>query len=875
MIKRDSDLHQGQKRKSTASDLLNESGTQKKFCASIAQSSNQNNRSILISDDTDNRLNNSPGIHSNTTNNLHGMILSSSSVQNGADGSLNKVGKENLNDSFFDDDILFASKIVEQSTEEDKEIPVSYIRITHNENECLPVSTEDIFAALQLTPSLEVYKKYRKINQLYEWQKACLTNEKLLGGSNFILSLNPGAGKTLIAELLILRELLVNKKDALLMLPFKAIVDEKMSSLNVFKSVFGINIEEYSQGIGQLPPNKTADRNTIFVASYEKASFLIDSLIIEGRLDEIGLVVLDEMHMLNDESRGAQVEVTVFKCIQLAKKIQLIGLSGTLGNVEVLCKFMRAVHFNSGFRPVKLHQSVKHKKQIFNVLPDGKLQYSKDIKVLGIPHEKDPENLASLIYKVIPGKSVIIFCPTKAYCCACIKGLSSIVPKKMREPNAKKKKLADDLEKYFSKENKDVLIQGVLAGMAFHHSDLNYKCRILIEEAYKEGTLCVLVATSTLSAGINLPARMVIIRSPLVGYAPMTKSMYLQMIGRAGRAGYDEEGEAITMVNDSQLVAFKAMLESDLPLCDSRLNSKAGYLLDFIQNLMKLEVVSSVTQLHRYVGLTLFGIQNENYVTIVNEQLKQLIDEQMVIVEQDDLKFSLLGKAIVVANITSKESNKTLILDIQEGIIFAGKFHSIFTITPYDLNEKIDRQTFLSEYYKLSCNDRKILSHLKITPEEVQKVGTTGSTKESVPIRRLFFAMILHDVFREHIHFSEIAKKYELSEETLTNIIQDSAIQAHKILRLATEVGEELYALTTTIPLIIENFGRYTQKDIIALTRLHGVGNARAKQLYKAGLTTYKCIAECSIEDLMNKKIPNLYKEQVVKIIESARKLSR
>lgn len=73
--------------------------------------------------------------------------------------------------------------------------------------------------------------------------------------------------------------------------------------------------------------------------------------------------------------------------------------------------------------------------------------------------------------------------------------------------------------------------------MVFHHAGLTFDERDIIESAFGNGSLRVIVATSTLSSGVNLPARRVIIRSPLFAGKPMSALTYRQMIGRAGRMG--------------------------------------------------------------------------------------------------------------------------------------------------------------------------------------------------------------------------------------------------------------------------------------------------------------------------------------------------
>jgi DNA polymerase theta len=103
------------------------------------------------------------------------------------------------------------------------------------------------------------------------------------------------------------------------------------------------------------------------------------------------------------------------------------------------------------------------------------------------------------------------------------------------------------------------LIKG-LATVAFHHSGLSQQERETIELLFKKGYIKVIFCTSTLAAGVNLPAKRVIISSMRQGYnSELSSIQYRQMIGRAGRYGYDTEADAILICANNQYERKKAV----------------------------------------------------------------------------------------------------------------------------------------------------------------------------------------------------------------------------------------------------------------------------------------------------------------------------
>ncbi len=242
------------------------------------------------------------------------------------------------------------------------------------------------------------------ISNLWPWQIDCLSSEALAGGKNFLMALPTSAGKSLIAEVMLLRCVTQMRKKALLILPYVCLVVEKEDALEKLLEPTGNEIQSFYGSKGRIPLSAGP---ILGVATIEKGNSIINSLIEENRLQELALVVVDEIHMLSEAGnglhRGAIMESMICKLRNFAPHVQIIGMSATIPNAEQIASFMQAQYNSWQFRPVKLENRLQIRSALFN---------SECVQIQTL-HSSEPSLLIPrLLLEVLP-HSALIFCPTR------------------------------------------------------------------------------------------------------------------------------------------------------------------------------------------------------------------------------------------------------------------------------------------------------------------------------------------------------------------------------------------------------------------------------------------------------------------------------
>eukprot|EP00397_Hematodinium_sp_SG-2012_P000680 GEMP01000681.1.p1 GENE.GEMP01000681.1~~GEMP01000681.1.p1 ORF type:complete len:1441 (+),score=415.67 GEMP01000681.1:612-4325(+) len=428
------------------------------------------------------------------------------------------------------------------------------------------------------------------VKRLYEWQAECLSLPGVLDGTSLVYCAPTSGGKSLVAELLMMRRLLFNGLRGLYILPYVSICAEKVAFLRqLWGEAAGVRVE----GFFSSQVNTWHKGIDVAVCTIEKASGVLNRLFEENRIRELGTIVMDELHLMQDGHRGYLLELMLLKLKLYAQKradvnIQVIGLSATLPNVDALAAWMGAALYQTTFRPVPLQISVQCNGRLFD----------QDLKEIGPTSQhfgqKDYDGAASLCWDAVHAEqSVLCFCPTKARCekaaVQIAELFSSVQPG--QAPDALLQVLEDTPAGMCP-----ILAKTLPYRVAYHHAGLTTEERAALEAGFHDGTVRVLCCTSTLAAGVNLPCRRVIVRGLSVGTSALDQAKFKQMAGRAGRAGLDTFGECFLLVQGKEYDAVKKLLDAELPPLVSAV--KGPNLVRAFLETLCLGLISSADELH-------------------------------------------------------------------------------------------------------------------------------------------------------------------------------------------------------------------------------------------------------------------------------------
>lgn len=756
------------------------------------------------------------------------------------------------------------------------------------------------------------------VRSIYPWQSSCLLGRGLLTGEqNLVYTAPTGGGKSLVADVLLLKNIIQNPaKKSILVLPYVALVQEKLKWLRSL--VEGVTTD--SQDSTQLPqpPNWQQTSNQIRIAGYfggskatvnwadyhvavctiEKANSLINTAIEEGKDGEIGVVVLDELHMLNDEHRGYIMELLATKLLSLGSDVQIIGMSATLPNPELLAEWLKAKFYIAKYRPIPIQEHLVYENSIYpSSNADDFCRTASQLTTDGVPATPRPrpyqmieasahkqlENpvmnavVALAVETGSSGHGALVFCSSRAGVERMALLISDAMPTSNIAPEiwdrrqdllASLRALPAGFEASFA--------QTIPSGVAFHHAGLTVEERSLVAEAYDAGTLKVMVATCSLAASINLPARRVILSGARMGRDLVGPAMLRQMRGRAGRKGKDEVGETYLCCQKSELEDVAALLQAELPPVVSCLTPETRGIQRALLEIIAIRMVSSRDALDQYVQSSLLWhtTAHDQVNKMVDVAIEELINQQLIKRTEfvNCLEPTRLGTAVVASGLTPEDGVfvHSELLRALESLVMDGDLHIFYLFTPVHTTglSDISWLTFRNQLESLDESGLRALRLIGVKPAFVNRLVNSGAelkegTAEEIRIarvyRRTYSAFQLRDLCNEAtIH--DVSLKYSVPRGQVQNLSQTCHGFAAGMIKFCERMQWGM--LGAVLEHMLDRLRAGARADLLEMAQIAFVKSRMARIFWENGFRSVRALSEADPQSL----VPVMMQAQVRKL---------
>ena len=684
--------------------------------------------------------------------------------------------------------------------------------------------------------------EYLKIKELYPPQKEAI--KFVERGDSVLMSVPTAAGKTLVAYAALIRAVKAKKK-GIYLVPLRALAWEKVNELkDICKNILdgakiGVSVGDYDKARG-------LSKYDIIVSTSERA----DSLIRHNPswLSEVECLVSDEIHLLNDSGRGPTLEVTLSKFREINPNIQIIGLSATVSNSKEIADWLDATLVESDFRPVPLKKGISLDGTV--EWEDGEKKYMGLDGVEGIAIDNLPEQC-------------LVFVGTRRSAEAQAKKLSRMVGGKLNSEQRK------ELEKFANQIQKNAdeitsvdsnLSKLITNGVAYHHAGLTNRQRLIIETAFKERALKVLCATPTLAAGVNLPARRVIIRdlsrwdSSFQSNQPLPVLEVHQMLGRAGRPGFDVDGQGILIAKKrDQIDSFtERYFEGETEPVISRLGSEPA-LRTHLLSLITSGTITTREGLHKFLEKTLFGAQGELWRTQhrLNKVLDFLDKEQLIEIEgKTDNEFQPANEVLEEKLKPTAFGRKVsqLYIDPLSGVIIKNALESEVEANSLGLLHALARTPDIYSLYVRKNEMETYLTHLMQMEGDLMLPPPVEHIELEFYLWDLKTALLIMDWIEETPE-EHLMKRYSTTPGDIRAKVETAEWILYAMSELAELLSPSNTKMITELRIRVKNGVR---KELLPLLELDSVGRIRARALFNAGFTSQSSIRDSRPSDLNN-----------------------
>ncbi len=639
---------------------------------------------------------------------------------------------------------------------------------------------------------------------LYPHQKDAVSriNEK----KSLILSVPTASGKTLVAYVAIFKEYLRHGR-CIYIVPLKALASEKfdeLKDLRQFGVRVGISVGDYEESPEILK------RFDVLVCTSEKA----DSLFHHdpSMMFDISLIVADELHLVGDPNRGPRLEMFLTAAKYMNPDITILGLSATISNSTELSEWLQCDLINSDFRPVELRKGL---------ISDSTMIFD-DSEKIKLRRKMELQDAVS--YFINQGGQVLVFVNSRkraedtAVKLSLTLGLSS--GEGLTEPEEKTDRFAR------------ILATIIPRGVAFHHAGLSGSDRKMVEDKFKSGELKVIVATPTLAAGVNLPARAVIIRDitrfsdGAVGYISNTEVN--QMLGRAGRPKFDTVGYGVIYsANPSSIERIREYFNGEPEPVISNLGN--GRMIRFnTLALISTGLGSTKENILKFFQKSLLAVQKDlkSMEPALDSSIQYLIENGLAKSLGERLSISQIGKLV-----------SDLYIDPQTAVLFRdylsdGNHEDESAITIISMSQDLQPINMRS-------------SEQEIVEEFLMSRDLPYFDLDDYE-SRIKTAMVLLDWINE-VGIDLICEKYGIGPGDIQSRISTAEWMAFALGRMARMLLPQKSSYFQMLSLRLREG---IKSDIMELTTVPNIGRVRARRLYNAGIKSVEQLSSASVESL-------------------------
>ncbi|MEO2117572.1 MAG: DEAD/DEAH box helicase [Methanocaldococcus sp.] len=675
---------------------------------------------------------------------------------------------------------------------------------------------------------LEVLKDFG-IKELRPPQKKALEMGLLDKNRNFLISIPTASGKTLIGEMALINHLLDENKNptgkkGIFIVPLKALASEKYEEFKNKYERYGLRV---ALSIGDYDEDEDLSNYDLIITTAEKLDSLWRHKI--DWIDDVSVVVVDEIHLINDETRGGTLEILLTKLKEF--NIQIIGLSATIGNPEELAEWLNAELVVDDWRPVELKKGI-YKNGVIEFI-NGEIR---EIKAV------DSNDIYNLVVDCVKeGGCCLVFCNTKK---GAVNEAKKLNLKKFltNEEKIGLKEVADEILSILEPPTEmcKTLAECILNGSAFHHAGLTYQHRKIVEDAFRKRLIKVICATPTLNMGLNLPCRRAVVKDLTrytnrgMRYIPIMEIQ--QCIGRAGRPGLDPYGEGIIVAKNDKdyLRAYQALTQKPEPIY-SKLSNQA-VLRTQLLGLIATREIKDEYDLEWFIRNTFYAHQYGNLKEVAKNIMEviRFLEENEFIV---DFMPTNLGKRV----------SELYIDPLSAKYIIDG-------LNEMENEDDIYYLYLISKTLEMMPNLRVYKSEELDLINEMENLGIKSFDIEDLEAFKT--AKMLYDWINE-VPEDDILKKYKIEPGILRYKVENAIWIMHALKEIAKLIGKN-----PDIPEKLEIRLEYGAKeDIIELLSIKYIGRVRARKLYNAGIR--------NVEDIINNpsKVASIIGEKITKKI--------